>query len=117
MKVLSSPRTIWLLIVLPAFFCAAAMQINYVLVRQACSAQRNVMLYVVTIAGLLLTLTVGLIAHAIWRREGAEWPDETADPATTTRFIASLGMLVSAIFFLVTFAQGIATVFYDPCQP
>lgn len=114
--VLRSPRTIWLLIVLPAFFCAAAMEINYSLVRQACAAQRNVMLYAVTIVGLLLTVSVGLIAHAIWRREGAEWPSERADAATTTRFIAMLGMLGSVIFFLVTFAQGIATLYYDPCQ-
>lgn len=115
--VLSSPRTIWLLVVLPAFFCAAAMQINFVLVRQACSAQRNVMLYVVTIVGLALTVAVALIAYAIWRDEGAEWPGEEADSATTTRFIAVLGMLGSVIFFLVTLAQGIATVYYDPCQP
>ncbi|HKV33709.1 MAG TPA: hypothetical protein VJP89_05300 [Pyrinomonadaceae bacterium] len=36
--------------------------------------------------------------------------------ATTTRFIATLGMLGSVILFLVTFAQVIATVYYDPCQ-
>lgn len=115
--VMSSPRTIWLLIVLPAFFCAAAMQINFVLVRQACSAQRSAMLYVVTIVALLLTAAVGLIGYATWRRAGAEWPGETADAVTTTRFISAVGMLGSVIFFLVTFAQGIATVYYNPCQP
>lgn len=36
--VLSSHRTIWLLIVAPAFITAAAHETNYVLVRQACSA-------------------------------------------------------------------------------
>jgi uncharacterized membrane protein YidH (DUF202 family) len=115
--VLSSPRTIWLLVVLPAFFCAAAMQINYVLVRQACSAQRNLALYVVTIAALLLTLSVGLMAFANWRREGAQWPGESADTTTRTRFISMLAALGSAMFFLVTLAQGIATLYFDPCQP
>lgn len=115
--VLTGPKTIWLLLVAPAAICAAAMQINYVLVRQACSAQRNVMLYVVTIVALALTLGVALLAYATWRHAGAEWPGETADAATTTRFIAVMALIGSIAFFLVTFAQGIATVYLDPCQP
>lgn len=114
--ILSGAKTIWLLIVLPAFFCAAAMQTNYVLVRQACSAQRNAMLYVVTIAALALTLGVALIAYLNWRRAGAQWPGETADVVTRTRFISMISALGSGIFFLVTLAQGIATVYFDPCQ-
>ena len=114
--VLSSHRTIWLLIVAPAFITAAAHEANYVLVRQACSAQRNVALYVVIIVALVLTMLVALMSYMTWRHAGAEWPGEGADVATTTRFIAVVGMLGSVIFFLVTFAQGIATVYYDPCQ-
>lgn len=114
---LRSSKTIWLLLVAPAAICAAAMQINYVLVRQACSAQRSVMLYVVTIVALALTVGVALLSYGTWRYAGAEWPGENADPATTTRFIAVMALIGSVGFFLVTFAQGIATVYYDPCQP
>ena len=114
--VLSSPRTIWLLIVAPAFITAAAHETNFVLVRQACSAQRNVWLYAVTIVALVLMGLVALSSYLTWRQAGAEWPGESADRATTTRFIAVMGMLGSVIFFLVTLAQGIATVYYDPCQ-
>jgi Kef-type K+ transport system membrane component KefB len=114
--ILSGPRTIWLLIVLPAFFCAAAMQVNYTLVRQACSAQRNTMLYVVTIVALALTVGVALVAYLNWRRAGAQWPGETADVITRTRFISIISVVTSGLFFLVTFAQGIATVYFDPCQ-
>ena len=111
-----SGRTIWLLIVLPAFFCAAAMQANYTLVRQACSAQRNTMLYVVTIVALALTVGVALVAYLNWRRAGAQWPGETADVVTRTRFISMISVITSGLFFLVTFAQGIATIYFDPCQ-
>jgi hypothetical protein len=114
--VLSSPRTIWLLVVAPAFITAAAHETNFVLVRQACSAQRSVMLYAVTIVALALMLLVLLMSYMTWRHAGAEWPGESADSATTTRFIAMVGLLGGVIFFLVTFAQGIATVYYDPCQ-
>jgi hypothetical protein len=105
-----------MLVVVPAVICAAHQEANFVLVRQACAAQRNVMLYTVTVVALLLTALVGLLGFMTWRSAGAQWPSEGADVATRTRFIAVVGMLGSVIFFLVTLAQGIATVFYDPCQ-
>lgn len=113
---LTSARTSWMMVILPAMICAAHQEANYVLVRQACSLQRNSMLYVVTIVALALTALMGLISYLTWRSVGAQWPGETADVATRTRFIATLGMLGSGIFFLVTLAQGIATVYLDPCQ-
>ncbi|HEY8413251.1 MAG TPA: hypothetical protein VIK76_17670 [Pyrinomonadaceae bacterium] len=113
---MSSARTSWMLIVVPPLITAAHQEANYVLVRQACAAQRNVMLYVVTVVSLLLIALVALIAFMTWREEGAQWPGETADVATRTRFIAIVGLLGSVISFLVTLAQGIATVYYDPCQ-
>ena len=114
--VLSSARTSWMLMVGPAVITAAQHEALFVLVRQACAKQRNVMLYGVSIAALLLIALVALLAYLTWREEGAQWPGETADVATRTRFIAMVGLLGSVIFFLVAFAQAIATVYYDPCQ-
>jgi len=114
--VLRSARTSWLLVIAPAVITAAHQEANFVLVRQACAAQRNLLLYVVTSVALLLTALAGLIAYMTWRDAGAQWPGETADVATRTRFIAMVGLLGSGIFFLVTLAQGIATIYYDPCQ-
>ena len=114
--VLSSARTSWMLIVVPALITAAQHEALFVIVRQACAAQRHVMLYGVNVVALLLIVLVMLVAYLTWREEGAQWPGEGADVATRTRFIAMVGLLGSVIFFLVTLAQGIATVFYDPCQ-
>jgi hypothetical protein len=114
--VLSGERTSWLVVVAPALITAAAHEASFVLVRQACSAQRNVMLYVVIAVALLLIAGVALVAYGIWREVGPEWPGEAADIATRNRFIAMLGMLGCVIFLLVTLAQGIATVYFDPCQ-
>lgn len=113
---LSGARTSWMMLVVPALITAAHQEANFVLVRQACSAQRHVVLYVVTIVSLLLIAIVALVSYLTWRATGAEWPGETADVATRTRFISVVGMLGCVIFFLVTLAQGIATVYYDPCQ-
>jgi len=114
--VLSSARTSWMLIVVPALITAAQHEALFVIVRQACAAQHNVMLYGVNVAAMLLIALVALVAYLKWRAEGAQWPGEAADVETSTRFIAMVGLLGSVIFFLVTLAQGIATVYYDPCQ-
>ena len=112
----TTPRGLWLLMIVGPAIVAAEQQTNYVLVRQACSMQRNVTLYVVTIVALLLTIATALIGVSIWRRTGAEWPTEASDLANRIRFISVLGILSSAMSFLVILAQGIATVNFDPCQ-
>ena len=105
-----------MLIVAGPVILALQHQTNFILVRQACSMQRNVALYAVTIVAMLLTIATVLIAVSIWRREGAGWPTESADLANHIKFIAVLGLLSSAMSFLVILAQGIATIYFDPCQ-
>lgn len=112
----TTPGALWLLIILPPVIGAAAMEADFVLVRQACAAQRNVGLYAVTIAGLALIVATAFIAFTIWKVEGTRWPSEAADRSTRIRFIAVLGILSSAMSFLLLFAQGIATMLFDPCQ-
>jgi hypothetical protein len=112
----TTPRALWLLMVAGPAIVAAEQQINFVLVRQACSAQRSVALYVVVVVSILLTIATAVIGISIWRRAGAEWPTEAVDLANRIRFISVLGILSSAMSLLVIVAQGIATVHFDPCQ-
>ena len=112
----TTPRALWLLVVAGPIIVAIEQQMNYVLVRQACSAQRNVVLYVVVVVSILLTIATALVGVSIWRRTGDEWPTEASDLANRIRFISVLGILSSAMSFLVIVAQGIATVQFDPCQ-
>ena len=112
----TTPRGLWLLFIAGPAIVAAEQQANFVLVRQACSMQRNVALYVVTIVAMLLTIATAMIALSIWRRAGAAWPTEESDLANRIRFISVLGILSSGMSFLVILAQGIATVNFDPCQ-
>jgi hypothetical protein len=73
-------------------------------------------LYVVVAVALLLTIMTALVGVSYWKRVGAVWPSEERDLASRIRFIAVLGILSSAMSFLVILAQGIATVHFDPCQ-
>jgi vacuolar-type H+-ATPase subunit I/STV1 len=113
----TTPKALWLLVVLGPIICAIEMQINFVLVRQACSAQRNIALYAVIIVAIALTLATAFFAYVIWKQVGTTWPTEDVDPATRIRFIAVLGILSSAMSLLVIVAQGIATIQFNPCQP
>ena len=112
----TTPRALWLLVIVGPAIVAAEQQTNYVLVRQACSMQRNVELYVVVIVAMLLTIVTAMVGVSIWRRTGTAWPTEAGDLANRIRFISVLGILSSAMSFVVIVAQGIATVNFDPCQ-
>jgi hypothetical protein len=112
----TTPKALWLLVIVGPAIVAVEQQANFVLVRQACSMQRNVALYVVVVVAMLLTIGTALVGVSIWRRVGAAWPTEASDLANRIRFISMLGILSSAMSFLVILAQGIATVHFDPCQ-
>lgn len=112
----TTPRALWVLIVAGPVIVAIHHQTNYVLTRQACSMHSNFALYAVTIVAMLLTIASALIAVSIWRRKGAGWPTEQTDLANRIGFIAMLGILMSAMSFLIIVAQGIATVYFNPCQ-
>ena len=112
----TTPKWLWMLVIVGPVILAIEMQTNFVLVRQACSAQRNVALYAVVIVAMLLTIATILIAVSLWRRAGVVWPTEAVDLANRIRFITALGVLSSVMSFLVILAQGIATMHFDPCQ-
>jgi len=112
----TTPKALWLLVVLGPIISAIEMQMNFMLVRQACSAQRNLVLYAVIIVAIALTVATAFVAYAIWKQAGTTWPTEAPDLATRIRFIAVLGILSSAMSLLVIVAQGIATIQFDPCQ-
>ena len=112
----TTPKALWTLVVAAPVIVAIEMQANFVLVRQACSVQRNVALYAVIIVAMALTVATAVIAFLLWRVEGTTWPTEATDLSSRVRFIAVLGILSSVMSLLVIVAQGIATVLFDPCQ-
>ena len=112
----TTPRGLWLLVVLAPIIVAIEMQTNFVLVRQACSVQRNLILYAVIVIAILLTVGTAFVAFSIWRRAGAEWPREGVDLGNRIRFLSMLGLLNSGISFLIIVSHGIATMLFDPCQ-
>ena len=112
----TTPRALWLLLIVGPVLTALAHEINFVLVRHACSAQRTIALYGVILLAIVLTIGSVIVGHRIWRRERVAWPSEGDDLATRITFIAVMGMLISVISLHVMIAQFIAIVVFDPCQ-
>jgi hypothetical protein len=94
------------------------LQVAYVLVPWACAHDRqSISLHVVTIVSLLLTAVGALISLREWRRKGREWPGPGGGKIPRSRFMAVLGLFMSAFFFLVILVQGLASFILHPCQP
>ncbi|HYK20183.1 MAG TPA: hypothetical protein VEV42_05585 [Pyrinomonadaceae bacterium] len=112
----TTPKGLWLLVVLPPIIGAISMESSFVLVRQACAAERNLGLYAVHVVAMLLVIANAAVAYTIWKRAGVVWPTEAVDLATRVRFITVVGILSSVMSFLLLVAQLIATMVFDPCQ-
>ena len=65
-------------------------------------------LHVVSAAALLLAAAAGLIAYREWRAPAAV--------PRSSQYMATMGMALSALFFLVILAQEIPSWFLTPCQ-
>jgi hypothetical protein len=92
------------------------MQVAYMVVTLDCSAG-TAPLHVTTVVALVAAAAGGYVAWLEWRRAGPAWPGEGAGAVSRSRFMAALGLLTSAMFFVVILAQGVATFILDPCQP
>lgn len=94
------------------------LQTGYTLIPWACAHDAHaISLHVVTIAALLLTAAGGFVAWRGWQRAGREQPGGEGRAAARSRFMSILGLLTSAMFFLVILVQGSASFILHPCQP
>jgi hypothetical protein len=91
------------------------MQTNLSLVPWVCKNGGEVFLHVVTILALVVT---AFGAFAAWRGwlAGADAETDGAGRISRARFMGALGLLVSAMFFLVIIAQAIPSFMFHPCQ-
>lgn len=112
----TTPKALWLLIVVGPIITAIQHETNFILVRQACSAQRNIALYGVALLAMALTIASIFVGYGILKRTRLAWPGDAEDLETRVTFIAILGMLSSVMSFHVMLAQTIATIVFDPCQ-
>jgi hypothetical protein len=106
----------WIGVLGSAVVWAIQLQTSYAMVPWACSSGHRWMLPVVSLAFLVAAAVPGAIAWKLWRKASASnaTERETAG-AGRRRFMAMLGMMNSAVFFLLILAQGLPVFFIHPC--
>jgi hypothetical protein len=109
-------RALWVGLLLAPVAFLINLEAAYALVPTACSSRTELPVHLVHLACLLLTLYGLLTAWRCWKAAGAIWPGGAGDPLARSRFMAGVGLLVSALFVLVIVAQWIPSFILDPCQ-
>jgi hypothetical protein len=92
------------------------MQVNYTLTQKLCPGGRTAVLHLMTIIFLLIAAGGSLLAWRNWGRAGRVWPDESEDKAVRNRLLSIIGLLISALSFLIIVAQWIPQFIFNPCQ-
>jgi len=103
------------LLLAPAAFLLN-LELSYVMVYPSCVRGTSLPVHVVHAGCILLAALGTVIAWRSWQTEGREWLDEAGGAVGRSRFMAGLGLWVSALFVLVIIAQWIPTFFLHPCQ-
>ncbi len=89
---------------------------NFALAPWACALKWKPALYMVSAVALLITAGSGLVAWSEWRQLGRAFPGEAGGAISSSRALATGGILLSAMFFLVIAAQTIAEALLGACQ-
>ena len=92
------------------------LEINYALVTQLCQSEHQLALKLVTVLFVLVAAAGGFIAWRNWEAVGREWPGDEATVPERSRFMAVVGLLVSALVVLGLLWQLVPQFIFDPCQ-
>ena len=95
------------------------LQFTYMLVPWVCVSKRTWVLHLTTTAFLALIGVGGYLSWYDWHHSPGEHSGAGSDSPDVSlgrhRFVGMLGMMSSALFFLVVLATGLASFFHDPC--
>jgi hypothetical protein len=82
----------------------------------ACGHRVRGVMHLVPILGLIVVVATGIAANLNWRALGRGFEDELGSIETRSRFIALLGIAISAFCAIVIIAQWLAIFVFDPCM-
>jgi hypothetical protein len=94
----------------------AGLEIAYIFADRACVTGDMLPVHLTWVVSLFLALFGGWLGWGQWRRWGGGHAGEEGGPEGRSRFLAILGMLISAVAALTIAAQWSANFFFHPCQ-
>jgi uncharacterized membrane protein YfcA len=106
---------LWFPILVPPLVTLAQQSVNYALVALECEQQQRFPIHAVAAVALLAALAGVGIAWRHWKRAGVAAPEDSGDQRSRTRFLAIVGISVSALMALAIAAQWLTVAFIPPC--
>lgn len=94
----------------------ASLHVMYAVVPWSCHTGRELPLHLVAAATLLAAAGCLWLAWRDWRLAGRDWPGEEGGTLGRSRFMAALGVMLSAFFALVIAAMWVPTLVLSACQ-
>jgi hypothetical protein len=107
---------LWSGLLIAPFAFLLNLQVSYMLVPFVCATGRGLWLHIAAGSSLILAALSLLISWRNWQKAGRKWQSEAGSIAARSRFMAVMGLLMSAIFCLAILAQWIANFIIGPCQ-
>jgi hypothetical protein len=107
---------LWAANLLGPIAALAGLEVAYIFADRACATGDMVPVHLTWLASLLAAACGGWLGWREWRRWGGSHAGEEAGPGGRSRFLALLGMLLSALTALVVAAQWSAAFVFHPCE-
>jgi hypothetical protein len=107
---------LWLGFLLPPVAWAIQLQTVYLTSEYGCQSNDFMPNNVVSVLALMFALIGGLVSWWNWLDSGRKWKSDEAGPVARSRFMAILGILMSALFTLAIFAQWLPKLVGVPCE-
>ena len=93
-----------------------ALHAMYPAVTWACRAGSELPLHLLALGGFALAVGFVWLARRDWRLAGGGWPGDEGGVVGRSRFLAAMGVLLSAFFALVVVAMWVPTLVFTSCQ-
>lgn len=107
---------LWFGLLGPPVIWAIRFAVVYALVPDSCSRGSVWIMQGVTLAALAGTVWAGVVAWRAWRTAEEGEGMDLGVVRVRTRFMGRVGVLESALFFVVIVAEALAIFFIHPCQ-
>jgi hypothetical protein len=106
---------LWMPIIITPLVVLAQQSANYALVAVECAKQQRFAIHVVSSVSLAIAVAGILLAWSAWRAAGTAPPDDQGTGVSRVRFLAAVGVALSALMALSILAQWLTTAFVPPC--